>query len=516
MKKHSLIKGTIILGMAGLFARFLGLFFRIPIQALIKDEGMGYYQMSYPLYMFFVAVASGVPIAMSKIIAEMNAKNDREGVHQVLRQTLFFMLVLGATFTLLMLIFARPLITILKWDPKAYYSFLAIAIAPIFVSIMCTFKGFFQGLQNVRPTAISQIVEQVGRVVAGVLFAYLLFPKGIEYAAGGAALGTLVGSIMGSTYLVSTYFKAKKELPVRKKSKRKHILGILGKAALPISMGAAVGTIMSLIDSILVPQQLLKAGFSQTQSAVMYGQLTGKVFTLMNVPLALSVALCASLVPIIAEAFSLGKRGELVKRVDMALKLSNVISIPSFLGLFFMAYPIMNLVFMKDAAGYEILKYISICIPFVILTQTSTAILQSIGNYYRPVYNLALGCIVKVIITYVLVAFSSVNIYGAVIGTILGYITSCLLNIHELKKSLNIKINNVDAFIKPAVAACIMIVAVVFSNAIVYNYTMSRGLSCIISILIGVIVYIIFILILRIFEYGDIKKKFKRSFRRNY
>ena len=166
MKKHSMIKGTIILGMAGLFARFLGLFFRIPIQALIKDEGMGYYQMSYPLFLTYVALASGIPIAMSKLIAEMNAKNDRDGIGQVLKQTLSFMLILGFIVTTLMIMFARPIISILKWDPKAYYSFLAIAIAPIFVSIMCTFRGFFQGLQNVRPTAISQIIEQVGRVCA--------------------------------------------------------------------------------------------------------------------------------------------------------------------------------------------------------------------------------------------------------------------------------------------------------------------------------------------------------------
>jgi stage V sporulation protein B len=257
-----------------------------------------------------------------------------------------------------------------------------------------------------------------------------------------------------------------------------------------------------------VPQQLLKAGFTQLQSAVMYGQLTGKVFTLMNVPLALSVALCASLVPIIAEAFYLGRRRELVKRVDVAIKLSNVISLPSFLGMFFMAYPIMHLVFMKDAAGYEILQYISISIPFIILTQTSTAILQSIGNYMRPVYNLGIGCIVKIIVTYVLVSLPFVNIYGAVIGSILGYITSCILNMYELKRNLNMKINFVSAFVKPAIAAIIMIIAVVFSNASVYNYTMSIGLSCILSIIIGIIVYLLFIFLLGIFEYEEIKKRF--------
>jgi stage V sporulation protein B len=194
----------------------------------------------------------------------------------------------------------------------------------------------------------------------------------------------------------------------------------------------------------------------------------------------------------------------------MAVKLSNVISFPSSLGMFFMAYPIMHLIFMKDAAGYEILQYIAISIPFIILTQTSTAILQSIGCYMKPVYNLAIGCTVKVVITYVLVSFSFVNIYGAVIGTILGYITSCLLNMHDVKKNLNIRINIVDAFIKPAVASIIMIITVVFSNTSVYNYTKSIRVSCVISILIGVIVYILFVFLLRIFEYEDIKKKLSR------
>jgi len=110
-----------------------------------------------------------------------------------------------------------------------------------------------------------------------------------------------------------------------------------------------------------------------------------------------------------------------------------------------------------------------------------------------------------------LVSFSAVNIYGAVIGSILGYITSCLLNMYDLKKNLNMKFNHVDAFVKPTFAAIMMIIAVVFSYANVYNYTMSRGLSCIISILIGVVVYIIFIFLLRVFEYEEIKKKLLRQ-----
>lgn len=511
MKKHSLIKGTIILGIAGIFTRFLGLFFRIPIQTLIGDEGMGYYQMSYPLYMTFVALASGVPIAMSKIISELNAKNDFYGIRKVLKDTLLVMLPIGLLASFLMIFFSKSIIHGLKWHENSYMSFIIISIAPIFVCIMCTFRGFFQGLQNMSYTGISQIIEQIGRVGGGVLFAYLLLPKGIEFAAGGAALGTVIGGILGSIYLIIIYYRKSKSMYKVKNIESKSMISEIGKAALPISLGAAVGTIMSLIDSIIVPERMLKAGFSVSESAVLYGQLTGKAVTLSNVPLALSVALCASLVPIISEAYSTNRTFELNRRIEMAFKLSFVIALPCTVGLYSLAAPIMHLVFMKDVGGYNILRLVATTIPFIVITQTTTALLQSVGDYLKPVYNLAIGCIVKVIISYILIPMTVINIYGAVIGTLCGYIVTVVLNMFQIKKIFSVKLSLYEILLKPAIASLFMIIAVVFTYNNVYNYTISNGISCLLAIFVGALIYTILLVVLRIFTVEDIRGKIVKN-----
>lgn len=170
---------------------------------------------------------------------------------------------------------------------------------------MTIFRGFFQGLQNMTPSAISQIIEQMGRVVFGVGLAVFLLPKGIEYSAGGAAFGATAGAVIGSSYLYSKYRKIKKSYGIKKVKSNPEVLNNILKIAIPISLGTTVGSIMNLIDSILVPQKLLQAGFTNTQSTVLYAQLTGKASVIVNVPLTLSMAICTSLIPIIAENFIL-------------------------------------------------------------------------------------------------------------------------------------------------------------------------------------------------------------------
>lgn len=179
MKKQSLIKGSLILGLAGMLAKVLGFFFRWPLIMLIGDEGIGYYQLSYPLYMFFVAMASGVPIAVSKMISEKNAIGDVKGSYEVVKESSFLMITLGLGTSLILFFFAKPIISFLKWDMKSYYSLIGISFAPMMVSFVTIFRGFFQGLQNMTPSGISQILEQIGRVVIGVGLAYFLFDKGI-------------------------------------------------------------------------------------------------------------------------------------------------------------------------------------------------------------------------------------------------------------------------------------------------------------------------------------------------
>lgn len=511
MKKQSLVKGTFILGLAGISAKFLGIFFRWPLIMLIGDEGIGYYQMSYPLYMFFIATASGIPVAISKIVSEKNAMGDKNGAVQVLKNALLLMIIMGGIFTCFLYFFSGQIVKTLKWDYRAYYSLVAIAFAPLIISIVGAFRGFFQGLQNMNPTAVSQILEQIGRVVVGVGLAYLLLPKGIEYAAGGAAFGAVFGALLSAIYLVIKYLSVRKEFNANYKKNNSGVILKIIYIAVPISLGAAVSSIMSLLDSIIVPQKLLMAGFSFKEAAALYGQLTGKAFVLVNVPLTLSIALCASLVPIISEAYILNKHDEVIRKLQLAIRVSMVIAIPSFCGLFFMAKPVLNLIFPGHGDGYLILKYLSISIPFIILSQTGTAVLQGIGKYASPVINLFAGCLIKVVITLILVPIPGFNIYGAIIGTVSGYITAAVLNILLLKKIMGTKLKLYESVIKPAYASLIMIIAVVFVYINVYNNTGSNSIACFSAVIIGFIIYAILIIIFGIFNYNQIKTRLRRK-----
>ena len=507
MKKQSLIKASLILGIAGIVAKFLGLFFRWPLIMLIGDEGVGYYQMSYPLYMFFVAMASGVPVAISKMISEKKAKGDIEGIFVTLKESTILMMIMGIGTSLILFVFAKPIINFVQWDMKSYYSLLGISFAPFVISIMTIYRGFFQGLQNMTPSGISQILEQIGRVIIGVGLAILLLPKGIEYAAGGAAFGAAAGGVIGASYLYEKYKKIRKEMWNRKVKSDPEVLTAILKIALPISIGATVGTIMSLIDSILVPQKLLQAGLSSEKATILYAQLTGKANVITNIPLTLSMALGIALIPIIAEKYIMNRRDELESKVQLSMKMAMLIAMPCTLGLYFLADPIMKVIFPGRYDGILILKYLSISVPFIILTQTTTSIMQGIGHYIRPIINLFIGCIVKVILTFILVPMPEINIYGAVIASISAYLVATILNLISLRKRLKLRLNIYKSFIKPIIAASIMIIGVIFSYNLIYSKTASNTSSCLLAIFLGIIIYIILILILRIFSIDDIKNR---------
>lgn len=511
MKKQSLIKASLILGIAGIVARFFGLFFRWPLIMLIGDEGVGYYQMSYPLYMFFVAMASGVPVAISKMISEKKAKGDIEGIFVIVKESTLLMMMLGIGTTIILFFFARPIIRFVQWDMKSYYALLGISFAPFVISIMTIYRGFFQGLQNMTPSGMSQILEQLGRVVIGVGLAIFLLPKGIEFAAGGAAFGAAAGGVIGASYLYEKYKKVKKEMWNKRVKSNPEVLTSILKIALPISLGATVGTIMSLIDSILVPQKLMQSGVTSEMATVLYAQLTGKANVITNIPLTLSMALGTALIPIIAENYIMNRRKEVQDKVQLSIKLSMLIAMPCTLGLYFLAGPIMMIIFPGKYDGILILKYLSISVPFIIITQTTTSIMQGIGHYIRPIINLFIGCIVKVVLTYLLVPIPEINIYGAVIASIAAYIIATILNMISIKRKLKLSLKVAQTFIKPIIASVVMIIISLFSYSFVYNKTGSNTYSCLIAIFLGIIIYGILILTLRIFSIDDIKNRIVKN-----
>ena len=506
MKKQSLIKGSLILSIAGIFTRALGLFFRWPLIMLIGDEGIGYYQMSYPLYVFFIGIASGVPIAISKIISENNVLEDVNSNFIVIKEAFIAMMILSIGTSVSLFFGAKYIIKIFNWDFKAYYSLIGISIAPIVVSALTIFRGFFQGYQNMTPSAISQIIEQVGRVVFGVGLAIVFLPYGIEFSAGGASFGAVVGGIIAVVYLFIKYIRIKRENNIREIKTDAHILNKILNIAIPISLGTSVSTAMSLIDSFLVPQGLLKAGFTSKEATILYAQLTGKASVIVNIPLTISMAICISVIPIIAEVFLLKRYEELQRKVNFIIKLAMIIAIPCYLGLFFMAEPIMKTIFPGKYEGYLILKYLSISIPFIIITQITTSILQGIGRYIIPVINLLIGCMFKAILTIILVPNIKFNIYGAVASSIIAYIIVSVINIIIVRKGLNIRFEFKKIF-KILYCSIIMMIIVIKTYNFIITRNYSNTLACLISIGIGAIIYFIGIMLLGILKIKEIRGK---------
>ena len=506
MKKQSLIKGSLILSITGIFTRALGLFFRWPLIMLIGDEGIGYYQMSYPLYVFFIGIASGVPIAISKIISENNALEDVNSNFIVIKEAFIAMMILSIGTSLSLFFGAKYIIKIFNWDFKAYYSLIGISIAPIVVSALTIFRGFFQGYQNMTPSAISQIIEQVGRVIFGVGLAIVFLPYGIEFSAGGASFGAVVGGIIAVVYLFIKYIRIKRENNIGEIKTDAHILNKILNIAIPISLGTSVSTAMSLIDSFLVPQGLLKAGFTSKEATILYAQLTGKASVIVNMPLTISMAICISVIPIIAEVFLLKRYEELQRKVNLIIKLAMIIAIPCYLGLFFMAEPIMKTIFPGKYEGYLILKYLSISIPFIIITQITTSILQGIGRYIIPVINLLIGCMFKVILTIILVPNIKFNIYGAVSSSIIAYIIVSVINVIIVRKILNIRFELKKIF-KILYCSIIMMIIVIKTYNFIITRNYSNTLACLISIGIGAIIYFIGIMLLGILKIKEIRGK---------
>ncbi len=496
---NKIIKCTIVLSLSSIFAKFLGVFFRWPLVMLIGDEGIGYYQMTYPLYMFFVGIVSGMPITVSKLVSERIAYNDKESVLSIVNSAFKIMILLGVGTSIALFSLSSYIIEFLKWDFKVYWSLIGVSIAPISVCMLGVFRGLFQGMENMFPTGISQIIEQITRVLFGVYLAFLLFPKGIEYAAGGASIGASIGGFIASIFMIIVYINFKKRYfaGVNIREIKNKYFGKILKISVPLSLGATVSTIMVLIDSILVPQLLLNAGYSYKQSTILYGQLTGKVSVLTNIPLTLSVALSTSIVPVLSKLFILNKKQELKDKILISFKLSSYIAFPCFIGLYFLSGPIMNVVFPNNSEGFDILRYASVSIPFIVFSQVSTSILQSTNNYIKPVINILIGCILKISITLFLTGTPRFNIYGAVLATIFSYILTSYLNLRDIKNKLNVNVSILEVVLTPLFCSLSMIIVVLMSFDYIYKILGGITFSLGVCLFIGIAVYILSIVILK-------------------
>ncbi|QIB68994.1 oligosaccharide flippase family protein [Aminipila butyrica] len=513
MSKKSFLKGAAILGVAGLMVQVMGAIFRIPLGNIIGDDGMGYYQTAYPIYVFLLVFSTnGAPAAISKMTSERIAVGRNDEAHRVFKLSFILMFLLGIVASSIFFFGAETIVNALG-NPGAYYAMVSIAPALLFVPIMAVFRGYFQGMQEMGPTATSQLIEQAVRVAIGLALAIMLVPMGLEYAAAGATVGTSIGPIAGVVVLIAIYLYKKKRLPLRnetgsrKQESAGSILKTLTVIAVPITIGVSILPIMNIADVIIVMRRLQSVGFSAKEANALYGQLTGMAGPVINIPMALALSMALSMVPAIAAAASTKDRAFLNMNVRLGLRTAMIIGVPCSFGLMALAQPIMKLIYPMQAESAMnasgCLFFLAMGIMFLCIAQTMAGTLQGLGRPGIAVWGLAAGFVVKCVSTFVLTGWPELNVEGAAIGSTLGYITIGLINFAAVKKLTGIQFDWKLSVWKPLLAGLIMFALVVgaykgLSGAV------GSSLATVVAIGVGAAVYGVMLLKIKAIEENEI------------
>ena len=437
MAKKGLVKGAIILSSAGVICHLLGILFRIPLSNIVGNYGIGLYQLVFPLYSLLLIISSaGIPVALSKMIARV--RDDRRQTKQIFVNALVVLFVIGVVITLLFLVCAR-LIAGWQGKPEIWPLYIAIAPAVWFVCVISAYRGYFQGLNNMVPTAVSQIVEQVVKVSVGLGLAFWLIRFSILWAVFGAILAVAVSELVAVIMLVVVYaVKAKQackqnddmaQVPIKFWSLLSwQVVGQIFRISAPIMVMSLAFPLVQLFDSFYVVNALKSSGVAQATE--LYGIATGSVHTLINVPSVVGVAIATVMLPMVSRAFRQGDKQMMHRKSWTALGIFLIFGTVVAFGLFILPKFILTLLYGKAfanrpeelAMGVLLLRIESWSVILIGLTQVAGSILQGCDYERVPMWALISGGVAKII--FELVALKPLGIMAVSIANVLCYVVA--------------------------------------------------------------------------------------------
>lgn len=498
-RNRNFIRGAAILGIAGIVVKIVGAVFRIPLGNLVGDLGMSYYQTAYPIYNWLLVVSTaGIPTAIAKMISEKEAIGDRAGVQKIFRTSFWLLTAIGLG-TMMLLMLTSQLICNAVRNPEAVYSMVSIAPALFFVSVMSVYRGYFQGIQEMKAYAVSQVVEQVFRVGVGLGLAFWLYRISLPYAAAGATFGATVGGLAGTLFMAYCYWRYQKrqepELAeaVHEPEGVPQILKRLVAIAVPVTIGASVLPIMNLIDLGIVMNRLTEIGMGDVAKNL-YGQLTGYAATVVNLPMIVTAAVQISLVPAVSQFAVLDARDELDRMIETGIRMGLIISLPSTLGLVVLAKPIMLLLYpMQPEAALSaggILQVLGWGVFGLSMFQVLTGVLQGLGKPWIPARNLATAAGLKLVLSYLLVGLPALNILGAAGSTAAAFCLAALLNFISLRRLSAHRMDVRQVLIKPVTATAAMVVTAILVHRALLTLS-GNSLATLMAVLLSGGVYLI-------------------------
>ena len=495
----SFVQGALILMVAATINRIIGFAYQAVIYRLIGPEGIGLFNLVYPVYILIIVVATaGIPLGISKLVSEAETKGNRQLSYQILSLSVCILLITGITFSIISYAISPLLLKYLFVNKMVYPIFLSLIPGVFVVSVSSAFRGFFQGLMNMTPPALGQIFEQVVRVFVGVFLATLLLPKGIQWAAVGIAAASILGELAGLSVMLFIFFKSKSGgyiefgLPSRKISSE--ILHRLFTMCTPITLGRIITTILMAVDSVLIPVVLKKTGYTTTEATILYGQFTGVALTLLFIPSVITVSLATSLVPAISESVAQKRPYAVSSRTSKAIKITLLSGVPFIAAFLTIPSQITQTIYGSTQSG-NLLGILAVGGIFVYIQQTTTGILQGLGFPEIPVKNMIYSSIFKIIGIYTFISQFQLGMTGCVYAYNLYFILSAVLNLLSLYQKTGFQIDIITNVIKPVIAGFMAGWLFIQTYNHLYLMTQNQSLSISLTLFIGFAAYLVLVIL---------------------
>jgi O-antigen/teichoic acid export membrane protein len=458
---NKLVKGTFILSVATLFTKVIGSLFWMPFQNIAGDETVGLYRISFPFYTILLMVASaGIPITVSKFVAERLSKEDWPGARRVLKAASLILSLSGLAAFCLLFFGADYIAKVLLENPPTRSSLKVLAFAILVVPVMAVYRGYFQGHQQMMPTGVSQVVEQVIRVGTVIGLTWWMVKEGFsrELVAAGATSGAFLGALGG---LAVVLWYNRRDLAEGRRighaadSSREPLLPLAGQIlrfAIPISLASLVLPLIGLVDSFTVPRLLMEIGHSESATNTLFGIYSrGEPF--VNVISTFSSALTLALIPAISAHVARQEWKAVEHKIGQAWLMTLVVSLPSCLILAILARPL-NIMMYEDAKGTETLSVLAFSAIFSTMAVTSSGILQGLGYNKVPVRHLLIGAAFKVAGNFVFVP--EMGIAGSALAMVVAYFVVCMLNMWTVLRKTGVRINWFRQIAKPVISSLVM------------------------------------------------------------
>ena len=490
MSERTFLKGALFLSLAGIFSKIMGLILKMRLSVILGPEGSGIYSYPQQFYVMMIAIsATGFASSISKLVAEKRSVGKMREAHRVFRVSLVVMLVLSGIITFLMLLFIPVAMKI--WGESVYYAYIAVAVGPIFVSIMTSFRGYFQGMQLMQATSVSQVFESAARLVFGLGLAAFFAGASVAKAAGGASFGAAAGGVVGFGIILIYYMKNRGGImsdletdhhPQDKTSWQlaKELIAF----TLPITVNSVIVPLMPLFDSLLIKPRAVAGGYSPEMVDKMYAWLSSAV-TVNGLPLTFTLALAVSLIPAVSKAVAKNDMPEANRKINLSLRLGFLIGFPCFMGFLVIPEEIMVLLFPTFAGSGYVLQAYAICLIFMIVSQLMSYSLQGIGRPRIATKNLMIGSAIKLFLSYFLIAWEPA--VGASIATLSAYLFISISNFRAVKHFTQIQFDKRILY-APMTASIVMGIGTYFVNRFFANTLLSIGTAAVIYF-VGVVVF---------------------------